>query len=80
MLVIPFNQQGTKTKKILELVNIPGIHIPLGVADKILKENEKSLFENKEYVLQFVNRYLSKINIWKVSYQKAASFGRQCLL
>ena len=37
--------------------------------DKILKEIEKSLFENKECGLQFVNRYLSKINTCRVSYQ-----------
>ena len=32
---------GDKNKKILELVNIPGLHILLGVEDKILKEIEK---------------------------------------
>jgi hypothetical protein len=60
---------GNKNKKILELVNIPGLHILLGVVDKILKEIEKNLFENKECGLQFVNQYLSKINICRVSYQ-----------
>ena len=60
---------GDKNKKILELVNIPGLHVLLGVVDKILKEVEKNLFENKESGLQFVNRYLSKINICRVSYQ-----------
>ena len=60
---------GDKNKKILELVNIPGLHILLGVVDKILKEIEKNLFENKECGLQFVNRYLPKINIRRVSYQ-----------
>ena len=38
---------GEKNKKILELVNIPGLHILLSVVDKILKEIEKNLFENK---------------------------------
>ena len=36
---------------------------------QILKEIEKNLFENKDCGLQFVNRYLSKINISRVSYQ-----------
>ena len=61
---------GDKNKKILELVNIPGLHILLSVADKILKEIEKNLFENKECDLQFVNQYLSMINICRVSYQR----------
>ena len=61
---------GDKNKKILELVNIPGLHILLGVTDKILKEIEKNLFENKECGLQFVNQYLSKITICRVSYQR----------
>ena len=60
---------GDKNKKILGLVNIPGLHILLGVVEKILKQIEKNLFENKECGLQFVNRYLSKINICRVSYQ-----------
>ena len=59
---------GDKNKKILELVNIPYLHTLLGVVDKILKEIEKNLCKNKEYGLQFVNRYLSKINICRVSY------------
>ena len=37
--------------------------------DKILKQIEKSLYENKECGLQFVNQYLPKINICRVSYQ-----------
>ena len=60
---------GNKNKKILELVNIPGLPILLGVVDKILKEIEKNLFENKDCRLQFVNQYLPKINICRVSYQ-----------
>ena len=59
---------GDKNKKILELVNIPDLHRMLGIVDKILKEIEKNLFKNK-CGLQFVNRYLSKINICRVSYQ-----------
>ena len=47
--------ESGENKKILELVNIPGLHILLGVVDKILKEIEKNLFENKECGLQFVN-------------------------
>ena len=35
----------------------------LGVVDKISKEIEKNLFENKECGLRFVNRYLYKISI-----------------
>ena len=61
---------GDKDKKILELVNIPGLHILLGVIDKILKEIEKNLFETKGCGLLFVNRYLSQINICRVSYQE----------
>ena len=53
----------------LKLVNIPGLHILLGVVDKILIEIEKNLFENKESGLQFVNQYLPKKNICRVSYQ-----------
>ena len=45
---------GDKNKKILELVNIPGLHKLLDVVDTILKEIEKSLFQNKECGLQFV--------------------------
>ena len=39
---------GDKNKKMLELVNIPDLHILLGVVDKILKKIEKSFFENKK--------------------------------
>ena len=53
----------------LELVNIPGLHILLGVVDKILKEIETNLFENKECGSQFINQSMSKINISRVSYQ-----------
>ena len=49
---------GDKNKKIQELVNIPGLHIFLGVLDKILKEIKKTFFENKECGLKFLNRYL----------------------
>ena len=63
MLPIPTLLIGGKNKKILELVNIPGLHILLCVVDKILKGIEKNLFENKECGLQFVKRYLSRINI-----------------
>ena len=52
-----------------EIVNIPGLHILLGVVDNVLKEIEKILLENKECGLQFVDRYLSKINICIVSNQ-----------
>ena len=57
-IVYPTLLTGKKNKKIPELVNIPGLHILLGVVDKIFKEIEKNLFENKECGLQFVNRYL----------------------
>ena len=40
-VVNPSLLTGDKNKKILELVNIPGLHILLGVVDKILKEIEK---------------------------------------
>ena len=87
-VVHPHLLTGNKNKKILELVNISGLHILLGVIDKILKEIEKNLFETKECGLLFVNRYLSKINICRVSYQdkylqsilpRAVLFGKQCL-
>ena len=45
---------GDKNKKILELVNIPDLHILLGVVHKILKEIEKNLFKNKECGLQLL--------------------------
>ena len=69
-VVHPHLLTGNKNKKILELVNISGLHILPGVIDKTLKEIEKNLFENKECGLLFVNRYLSKINICRVSYQE----------
>ena len=68
-VVHPLLLTGDKNKKILELINIPGLHILLGAVDKTLKEIEKNLFENKECGLQFVNRYLFKINICRVSYK-----------
>ena len=34
-VVHPHLLRGDKNKKILELVNIPSLHIPLGVIDKI---------------------------------------------
>ena len=55
---------GHKNKKILELVNIPGLNILLGVVDKILKEIEKYIFENKECRLQFFNRYLARLELF----------------
>ena len=63
---------GDKNKKILELVNIPGLHILLGVVNNILKEIEKNLFESKECGLQFDIHLLSIL-------QRSASFRRQCL-
>ena len=68
-VINPHLLTGDKNKKILELVNISGLHILLSVVNKILKEIEKNLFENKECGLQFVNRYLSKFYICRVSYQ-----------
>ena len=35
-----------KNKKVLELVNIPGLHILLGAVEEIFKKR-KNLFENK---------------------------------
>ena len=37
---------GNVTKKILEILNIPGLHIFLDIVDKLLKLIEKNLFEN----------------------------------
>ena len=59
-VVHPPLSTGDKNKKILEFVNIPGLHILLGVVDKFLKEIEKNLFENKECGLQFVDQCLSR--------------------
>ena len=47
-VVHPSLLTGDKNKKILELVNIPSLHILLGFVDKILKEIKKNIFENKE--------------------------------
>ena len=69
-VINPHLLSGNKNKKILKLVNISGLHILLSVVDKVLKEIEKNSFENKECGLQLVNRYLSKINICRVSYQE----------
>ena len=66
---------GSKNKKLLELVKNSGLHILLGVVDKFLKKIEQILFENKECGLQFVNRYLPKINIYRVSYHGQHRLG-----
>nr|XP_047135292.1 uncharacterized protein LOC124812537 [Hydra vulgaris] len=60
---------GNVTKKILEIVNIPGLHILLGIVDKLLKIIEKNLFEDTNQGFNFVNSYLSTINLARVPYQ-----------
>ena len=60
---------GKPDSKILELINIPGLHILLGIVDKILVEMEKGMFENKEIGFQFFSSYLASINLARVSYQ-----------
>ena len=47
-VVYPLLLTRDKNKNILEYVNILGLHKLLGAVDKILKEIEKNLFENKE--------------------------------
>nr|XP_047132589.1 uncharacterized protein LOC124811278 [Hydra vulgaris] len=60
---------GNVTKKILEIVNKPGLHILLGIVDKLLKIIEKNLFEDTNQGFNFVNSYLSTINLARVPYQ-----------
>ena len=55
-------------KKILEIANIPDLHILLGTVDQHLKLIEKNFFENTIQGFQFVNSYLSKINLTRVPY------------
>ena len=43
------------TNKIIEFVKIPGLHLALGIVDKLLTEK---LFESTEEEFQFVNDYL----------------------
>ena len=68
-VIYPLLLTGDKNKNILKHVNILGLHLLLGAIDKILKWIEKFIFENKECGLQFVKRYLSKINTCRVSNQ-----------
>ena len=56
-------------KMIIEHINIPGLHILLGVVDKLITEIEKNLFESKEEGVNFMTEYLNTINLGRVSYQ-----------
>nr|XP_047134983.1 uncharacterized protein LOC124812416 [Hydra vulgaris] len=47
----------------------PGLHILLGIVDKLLKIIEKNLFEDTNQGFNFVNSYLSTINLARVPYQ-----------
>ena len=60
---------GDPTKKIIEIVNIPGLHILLGVVDKLISEMEKKLFETKEEGFISISSFLGSINLNRVSYQ-----------
>ena len=60
---------GNVTMKILSIVNIPGLHILLGIVDKLVKLIEKNLFESTNQGFHFVNSYLSTINLARVPYQ-----------
>ena len=75
MQVTPPLLSGNVTKKILEIVNIPGLHILLGIVDKLLKVIEKYLFENTNQGFQFVNSYLSTINLTRMPYQGKHRLG-----
>ena len=60
---------GDPEKKIVEIINIPGLHILLGIVDKIISEIEKNMFKNKEDGFNFMSAYLKSINLGRVSYQ-----------
>ena len=60
---------GEPSTKVIELFNIPGLHILLGVVDKLLSEMEKNLFQSREEGFAFFNSYLKSINLSRVSYQ-----------
>ena len=60
---------GNVMKKILEFVNIPGLHVLISIVDKLLKIIEKNLFENTNQGFQFISNYLSTINLTRVPHQ-----------
>ena len=58
---------GNSDSKIIELLNVPGLHILLGIVYKLLSEMEKTLFEVRETGIVFFDVYLKSINLSKVS-------------
>ena len=60
---------GNPDSEIIELLNVPGLHILLGIVDKLLCEMEKSLFEAQETGIVFFDTYLKSINLSRVCYQ-----------
>lgn len=60
---------GDPGTKVIEILNIPGLHIILGIVDKLLKLIEEKLFVSKQEGFQSMNVYLKSINLGRVSYQ-----------
>lgn len=60
---------GSLETKVIEKLNIPGLHIILGVTDKLLKEMEINLFKTKEDGFRWLSDYLKTINLKRVCYQ-----------
>ena len=52
-----------------EVMNIPGLHLILGITDKILQGFETMAFETKEKGVSEVNKFLNSINLSRVVYQ-----------
>ena len=59
---------GNSGDCLIDKLNIPELHIILGVVDKILSEIEKKLFPSKEFGFTVLTKFLESINLRRVSY------------
>ena len=64
---------GDDDMLLLDVINIPGLHVMTGNVGKLVGELEKT-FPDKEEGRQFVSKFLATINVERAEYQGSHSF------
>ena len=65
---------GDSDVLVLEVLNLPELHLMTGVTGKIIKEMECKCFESKTEGRLFVDKFLEAMNIKRCVYQGSESF------
>ena len=65
---------GDPNLPILEIINLPELHLMTGITGKILKEMEGKCFETKEQGRNIIDQFLEINNIKRCVYQGSESF------